>query len=145
MRLLEGVRAHDAYFEAKPDATGQYDFSSYQKCTAAIQMLAYGVAGDLVDEYLRMSKSTCLESMYKFWQAVVQVFWEEYLREPTMEDTARLLKMNESRGFPEMIGYIDCMHWEWKNCPFAWQGQYHRHVGECTVILEAVASQDLWI
>ena len=82
-------------------------------------MLAYGVAGDLVDEYLRMRESTCLESMYKFCQAVVQVFREEYLREPTMEDTARLLKMNESKRFPGMIGCIDCMHWEWKNCPFA--------------------------
>lgn len=71
LRQLEGVRAYDTYFEARPDATGAYGFSSYQKCTAAIRMLAYGVAGDLVDEYLRMSESTCLESMYRFCQAVV--------------------------------------------------------------------------
>jgi hypothetical protein len=29
-------------------------------------MLAYGVVGDLVDEYMRMSQSTCIESMYNF-------------------------------------------------------------------------------
>ena len=77
LRLLEGVRAYNTYFEARPDAIGQYGFSSYQKCTAAIQMLAYGVADDLVDEYLRMSESTFLESMYRFCEVVVQVFGME--------------------------------------------------------------------
>ena len=67
-------------------------------------MLAYGVAGDLVDEYMRMGESTCLESMYKFCEAVVAVFGEEYLREPTVEDTKRMLSINESRGFLGMLG-----------------------------------------
>jgi hypothetical protein len=34
-------------------------------------MLAYGVAGDLIDEYLWMSKATCLDSIYKFCKAVI--------------------------------------------------------------------------
>ena len=127
------------------DACGTLGFSSYQKCTAAVRMLAYGIAGDLVDEYVRMSESTCLEAMYKFCKAVVQVFGPEYLREPNAADMTRLLAINEARGFTGMFGCIDCMHWEWRNCPFAWQGQYKGHVGACTVVLEAVASQDLWI
>ena len=45
-----------------------------------------------------------------------------------------------------MIGSIDCMHWQWKNCPKAWHGQFTSgHKGTATIILEAVASYDLWI
>jgi hypothetical protein len=37
------------------------------------------------------------------------------------------------------------MHWKWKNCPTAHQGMYCGHVKDPTIILEAVASTDLWI
>jgi hypothetical protein len=78
-RIIEGVRLYNPYFRCKPDATGKFGFSSYQKYSAAIQMLAYGVDGDLVDEYMRMSESTCIDSMYNFCQAIILVFGEEYL------------------------------------------------------------------
>ena len=63
-RIREGVVGYDDYFECKEDVVGKIGFSSYQKCTAAIRMLAYGVPGNLIDEYVRMSESTCLESLY---------------------------------------------------------------------------------
>jgi hypothetical protein len=83
--------------------------------------------------------------MYNFCQANIAVFGEVYSREPNMEDTQWSLSINEKRGFPSMLGSIDYMNWQWNNCPFAWQGQYSGHDEGYTVMLETVASQDLWI
>jgi hypothetical protein len=68
-------------FRLKNDATGKLGFTFYKKCTAAVRTLAYGVAGDLVDQYMSMSESTCLESMYKFCRVMVLIFVREYLRD----------------------------------------------------------------
>ena len=110
MRILRGVRDYDPYFQCRPDAAGKLGFTSYQKCFAAIRMLSYGMPADIFDEFLRMGESICLDAMYKFCRTVIAVFGEYYLREPTVEDTRRLLAINEARGFPGMIGSIDCMH-----------------------------------
>ncbi|KAL6290830.1 hypothetical protein ACE6H2_008340 [Prunus campanulata] len=37
------------------------------------------------------------------------------------------------------------MHWEWKNYPKAWAGQFTGYKHKPTVVLEAVASYDTWI
>ncbi|XP_062217797.1 uncharacterized protein LOC133918041 [Phragmites australis] len=113
--------------------------------TAAIRQLAYGVSSDAVDEYVRIGASTAMLALRKFVQAIVELFSDEYLRDPTAADTARLLAKGELRGFPGMLGSIDCMHWVWKNCPKAWHGAYTGHTRKPSIVLEAVASYDLWI
>ena len=76
---------------------------------------------------------------------MIEIFSNEYLRSPNTNDIARLLAEGEQREFPGMLGSLDCMHWKWKNCPVAWKGMYVGHAHEPTIILEAVASYDLWI
>nr|GEY57552.1 protein ALP1-like [Tanacetum cinerariifolium] len=53
---------------------------------------------------------------------------------------------NNIHGFSRMLESIDCMHWEWRNCPKAWHGQFARGDKKYPIImLEAIASYDLWI
>ena len=122
MRLVHGVREHDPWFKLKKDAVGTVGFSSIQKCTTAMRMIAYGIPADNQDDYLRMSESTALKAMYRFARAVVAMFGPHYLRGPNEEETTRILATNKASGWPGIFGSIDCMHWNWKNCPYSWQG-----------------------
>jgi hypothetical protein len=142
---MNAVEVHDDYFVQKRDAANVLGASCFQKVTAAFRMLTYGVSADSTDEYCRIAESTAIESLRHFVTAVVEIFQDEYLRSPNEADIARLLKLGQQKGFPGMLGSIDCMHWTWKNCPYEKQGQYKGHKNTPTIILEAVASQDLWI
>ncbi|GJV90656.1 ALP1-like protein isoform X1 [Tanacetum coccineum] len=46
-----------------------------------------------------------------------------------------------------MIGNIDCTKWPWAQCPQAYRAQFSTGDSESEpfILLEAVASQDLWI
>jgi hypothetical protein len=144
-KIKANIIKADPWFEQTRDAAHKLGYSTDQKITAALRMLAYAVPGDFVTEYLRVKEATALESMKRFCKAVIEIYKEEYLRKPNKDDIARLYKVGEERGFPGMLGSLDCMHWEWKNCPTAHHGQNKGKNHRATVVLEAVASKDLWI
>ncbi|XP_058742282.1 uncharacterized protein LOC131614742 [Vicia villosa] len=126
LQIVDALGNHDEYFQMRVDATGKMGLSPLQKCTSSIRMLAHGSPADSVDEYVRIGESTSIECLQRFVQGVNAVFGAEYLRKPNNTDVEHLLQMGESRGFLGMLGSIDCMHWEWKNYPVAWKGQYCR-------------------
>ena len=107
---MQAVEQHDNYFEQKRDRVGRLGLSSLQKITAAIFMLSYGVPADFMDQYIRIGESIVIESLRRFVTTVVDVFGEEYLRSPNENDTSRLLAIGQRRGFPGMLGSLDCMH-----------------------------------
>ncbi|XP_073294552.1 uncharacterized protein [Primulina huaijiensis] len=145
LRIIEFVHQHDNYLVKKVDALRRPELSPYQKITAAMRILAYDVASDSTDEYIKIEESTAIESLKRFCQAVVEVFSDWYLWSPIADDIERILLIGKQRGFSWMLGSLDCMHWKWKNCPTSWAGQYATHSGKPTIILEAIADYELWI
>ncbi|XP_041995715.1 uncharacterized protein LOC121745835 [Salvia splendens] len=88
------------------------------------------------------------DCLKKFCKGVIQTFGPTYLQKPTAQDCKFLLDLHwRVHGFPGMLGSIDCMHWQWKNCTTAWRGQFMSGFKGTypTIILEAVADQRLWI
>ncbi|KAM2766222.1 hypothetical protein COP1_022157 [Malus domestica] len=123
-KIMIAVCNHDSYFVQKKDVFGAIGLLPKQKITTALRMFAYGAATDQVDEIARIGKSSILQCLMRFCGAIESIYTAEYLRQPTHMDLEKPLKKAEMRGFPGMIGSIDCMHWTWKNCPSAWQGTY---------------------
>uniref|UniRef100_A0A0D3BJ12 Uncharacterized protein n=1 Tax=Brassica oleracea var. oleracea TaxID=109376 RepID=A0A0D3BJ12_BRAOL len=129
MPIVDRLSNEVQYFWEKKDGLERNSLSPLQKCTAAIRVLAYGSAADTVDEYLWLGEITTRLCVENFVDRIIYLFGDEYLRRPTPADLQRFLDVGEHRGFPGMIGSIDCMHWEWKNCPTTGKWQYSRGLG----------------
>ncbi|KAI5313414.1 hypothetical protein L3X38_042588 [Prunus dulcis] len=109
-KVMHDICNYDEYFVQKKNCAGNLGLLPEKKFTAVIRMLAYRSSADQVDEVTRMGKSTILESLVRFCDAVETLYTRDYLRRPMPRDLQRLLQKAESRGFPGMIGSIDCMH-----------------------------------
>jgi hypothetical protein len=108
--IVHVVEGHDDYFMQKRDRNKHLGLLCLQKITAAFMMISQGVVVDCMDHYIKIGESTVIESLRRFVKAVAEVFGGEYLWSPNNHDTARLLSINERRGFPGMLRSVDCMH-----------------------------------
>nr|GEW15271.1 hypothetical protein [Tanacetum cinerariifolium] len=118
--IVTVVIDHDPFFRSNMDYARRQGISGLLKCASAIRQLAYGVYADFLDEYMK----------------------------PIVTDIEKLYRHHkEKHGFPEMLGSLDCTAWEWFGCPYAFKAHYVRrdHSPNPFILLEAVASQDLWI
>ncbi|KAI5318270.1 hypothetical protein L3X38_037978 [Prunus dulcis] len=59
---------------------------SEQKFIASLWMLAFGASADQVDKIARMGKSTFLESLVRFCDAIETLYTRDYLRKPMPRD-----------------------------------------------------------
>ncbi|XP_047948855.1 uncharacterized protein LOC125194652 [Salvia hispanica] len=148
LHIANTLAAREDYFKEGFDAIGRPSHTTLQKCTAAIRQLATGQTADLFDEYLHVGETTGRLCLLNFCKGVRATFTDKFLKKPTTADCQFMLQLHEQvHGFSGMLGSVDCMHWQWKNCPVAWKGSYTSgHKGtHPIVILEAVADCRLWI
>jgi hypothetical protein len=61
-RIQYAVEAHNPYFVQRINGSKKLGFSSLQKITATLRMLAYGVTTNFMDEYLKIREATLIES-----------------------------------------------------------------------------------
>nr|GEU72405.1 hypothetical protein [Tanacetum cinerariifolium] len=147
-RIINAVTNRDAYFHSNVDCTGREGISSLIKCTSAIHQLTYNVNASFLDEYMQMSKRSSCTALDHFCQAVMEIYGPEYLRKPTVTNIEKLYRHHEEKhGIPGILGSLDCTDWEWFSFPYTFKGQYVRrdHGLNLFILLEVVASQDLWI
>ncbi|GJW20542.1 ALP1-like protein isoform X1 [Tanacetum coccineum] len=123
MSDLEDIADIDLFFVVRPDATGLMGFSVIMKCTSAIRQLAYEASPDALDEYLQIGEHCADDNLDFFTMCIIDLFTAEFLRKPDVNDVQKLYDAhNRIHGLPGMLSSIDCMHWEWINCPKAWHG-----------------------
>jgi hypothetical protein len=66
VKIVEDVEANSNYFKQRRNAAGELGFSAYQKISAAMRVIAYGIPADYTDEYLRIGKDTTTHSVRRF-------------------------------------------------------------------------------
>lgn len=108
--IQDKVKAYKPYFTQKRDNAKRFGLSPLQKIIVVLRILAYEVIVNFMDEYIRIRKSTAMESLKKFVTTIINIFFNEYLMSPYDNDITRLLSVGEQRGFPGMLENIDCMH-----------------------------------
>ncbi|KAI2500547.1 Plant transposon protein [Fragilaria crotonensis] len=137
--IVERIALHDPYFTQKRDASQKLGFTALQKVCSAVRLLTSGVSPTEHNDKYRMATTTGMECMKRFCHGVNAIYGDKALRHPTSDDINRLLDEGNAVGFPGCIGSIDCMHWQWKNCPSAWKGMFQGKEGVPTMILEAIS------
>jgi len=155
-RLYRGLLCA-LYFQQSLNATGKPQSTTLQKLTAALRVLAFGVAYDSLDEHFRLSETTACETVHRlsettacetvhrFARFVIEKYKPVHLHVPTLADLQRVMGVYEEAGFPGCMGCVDCSLWIWKSCPMSQHGQYQGNSKKRSIVLEAVADKDLYL
>jgi hypothetical protein len=79
VKIVETCVAKTRYFKRRRNAADLLGFSGYEKISAAMRVLAYGILADYADEYLRIGEDTTMESVRRFCKVMIHVVGLTYL------------------------------------------------------------------
>jgi hypothetical protein len=96
--IVEACEANCHFFTCQRNATGLLSFRPYQKISASMRMIAYGIRADYTDEYLWFGEDTTLKCVRILGKVIIRLFGPTYLLSPNEEDKKRLMLINEKRG-----------------------------------------------
>jgi hypothetical protein len=119
VKIVQACEANCRYFTSHRNIARTLGFSTFEKISEAMRVIAYGIPINYTNEYLRIGKDTTIQFVRMFAKPMIRIFGPMYIRSPNEEDTKKLMSMNEKRGWPGMLGNVYCMHWTWKNFPKA--------------------------
>ena len=108
--IQDPVTGHE-HFRERPDACGVVGASALQKLVTVLRILAYGVAFDAVHLYTGVQECVAKKEFYAFCDWLNARYGPTYMGVWTPEAIAAEMTKNEERGFPDMLGSIDCTHW----------------------------------
>jgi len=112
---------------------------------AAFRVIAYGGAADRLDEYVRLSRSTVAQATKLVLEFIVRRWETTYRRRPNQSELKKMMERNAERGVPGCMGSLDCIHWEWHQCPTGMAGAYQSRKGSRGVVVDAGCDEDLWV
>ena len=114
----------------------------------ALRILGHGDSADnYVDSY-QMGESTILECISKMSNVFdkSETLQEKFLKVMTKNDARELCRLHkEKHQIDGMLGSFDYVHFVWRNCPVALQGDHKDKDGNFSLVMEAVSDQNLHI
>jgi hypothetical protein len=110
LRIMHKLSETSLYFTERHDATNRMSLTLLQKYISVVRQLAYDMATDMIDEYLKLGKTTALECLEYYCAGIIECFGAEFLHRSTIANTQCLLAKAEEREFLSMLGSIDCMY-----------------------------------
>ncbi|GJT16930.1 S-formylglutathione hydrolase [Tanacetum coccineum] len=130
------------------DCSRRFDMSPLMKCTFAIRQVAYGTIPDDLDENLQIGVKASHDALNSLCKAILDLNRLEFLRRHSYTDVEKFYAYHEEKHwFLRMLRSIGCTGWLWANSSNTYLAQYRRgdHELNLFILLEAVASQYLWI